>query len=212
MRHLLARIAFAVPLAIVAVACSSTTNTTSSGGTSGTSGTAPDNDGGSSDTGTPEAAAPFALTSTVVTEGASLQAAQTCNGADTSPDLAWGPGPEGTKSYAIVLNDQTLDFLHAIIYDIPATTLALPANVDRAYEPTKVPGAHQNESFRKGRFGYAGPCPPKPNEDKYEFVLYALKVDKLANVTKTSALADTQAEIEKQKLGSVKLVGKYKQP
>lgn len=190
-------------------ACSSTTvtNTTPDSGTT----TSGDDAGGGEEAGA-EAAAPFALTSTSLTEGATINAAQTCNGADTSPDLAWGPGPEGTKSYAVVLNDQSFEFLHSIIYDIPAATLSLPANVDRAHQPTKVAGAKQNESFRKGRFGYAGPCPPKPNENTYEFVLYALKVDKLSSVTQTSTLAATFAELEKQKLATVKLTGKYKQP
>ncbi|MBS2019581.1 MAG: YbhB/YbcL family Raf kinase inhibitor-like protein [Deltaproteobacteria bacterium] len=192
------------------IACSSTTVTNSASD----AGTTPGEDGGATeDAGTtPEASAPFALTSSVLTEGATMNAAQTCNGADQSPDLAWGPGPEGTKSYAIVLNDQTLDFLHSIIYDIPASVTSIPGAVDRAFEPTKVPGAKQNESFRRGRFGYAGPCPPKPNEDTYELVLYALKVDKLSGLTNKSTLADTLAELEKQKLATTKLTGKYKQP
>lgn len=199
----------AVLLVAALAACSSTT-VTNSAPDSGTG--TPGEDGGNEDGGTPEAAAPFKLTSTALTEGATMNAAQTCNGADQSPDLSWGPGPEGTKSYAIVLNDQTLDFLHSVIYDIPATTTSIPGNVDRAFEPTKVPGARQNESFRKGRFGYAGPCPPKPNEDTYEFVLYALKVDKLSNLTNKSTLAEAFDELEKQKLATTKLTGKYKQP
>lgn len=192
------------------VACSSTTTTNASD--SGTATPTEDSGGGGSEDAGAEAAAPFALTSTAFAEGATLPAAHTCNGADQSPDLAWGPGPEGTKSYAIVLNDQTLDYLHSVIYDIPAGTLSLPANVDRAHEPTKVSGAKQNESFRKGRFGYAGPCPPKPKEDTYEFVLYALKVDKLANLTNTSTLAEAVEELDKQKLSTTKLTAKYKQP
>lgn len=192
------------------VACSSTTVTNTPD--SGTGTPTEDSGGGGTEDAGAEAAAPFALTSTSFTEGATLPAAHTCNGVDQSPDLAWGPGPEGTKSYAIVLNDQTLDYLHSVIYDIPATTLSLPGNVDRAHEPTKVPGAKQNESFRKGRFGYAGPCPPKPKEDTYELVLYALKVDKLTNLTDKSTLAEAVEELEKQKLSTTKLTAKYKQP
>ena len=140
-----------------------------------------------------------------------FQADNTCTGKDESPDLTWGPGPEGTKSYAIVMNDQTLDFLHGVTFDIPVDTLSLPAAMDRAFAATKAP-VKQAESYRKGRFGYAGPCAPKPNTDVYEFVLYALDVETLPNVTQTSTRADVEAEVKKHVVGSTKLTGKYKQP
>src|SRR5690242_16800279 len=140
MRITLTVVGFSVFVA-AAAACSSTTVANNNPQDAAAPGD--DAGGGTDGTVTPEAAAPFALTSTTVTEGQTLNAAYTCNGADQSPDLAWGPGPEGTKSYAIILNDQTLDFLHAAIYDIPASTLSVPSGVDRAFEPTKVPGAKQ---------------------------------------------------------------------
>lgn len=202
-----------VASAALAAACS--TSVVSNGaGDSGVAATpSGDSGGGGGDGGADSApAAPFELTSSVLTEGEMFQADNTCTGKDESPDLAWGPGPEGTKSYAIVMNDQTLDFLHGVTFDIPATTLALPAAVDRAFEPTKVPGAKQAESYRKGRFGYSGPCAPKPNTDVYEFVLYALDVETLPNVTQTTARGDVETEIKKHVVGTTKLTGKYKQP
>lgn len=157
-------------------------------------------------------AAPFKLTSKMLAEGATFDKVNSCNGAETSPDFAWGPGPEGTKSYAIVFNDETLDFLHGVTYDIPATVNALPAAIENKYEPSEVPGMKQSLSYKTGRYGYAGPCAPKPNEDTYEFVLYALKVETLAGLTDKSTRAAVETEVKKQMLKSTKLKGKYKQP
>jgi len=204
--------AISMVAALSLAACSSTTTTTSGTGQTDGGGTPGDDSGaGPADAGA-EAAAPFTLTSTALEEGAMFKADNTCTGKDVSPDLAWGPGPDGTKSYAIVFNDQTLDFLHGVTYDIPATTLALPAEVDNAYEPTKAPGVKQTLSFRSNLYGYAGPCAPKPNTDVYEFVLYALDVETLPNMTKTTTRGAAEIEIKKHVLGSTKLTGKYKQP
>lgn len=212
------RTSLAIALASLALAgagfaCSSTTTSTSSGDDAGG---AADPDAGSGEvedsSTTPEAAAPFKLTSTALAEGATFKTENSCNGANKSPDLSWGPGPEGTKSYAIVFNDESLGFLHGVTYDIPVTTTSAPAGVDNVYEPTKLPGAKQTLSYLTNRYGYAGPCAPKPNEDTYEFVLYALDVETLPGMTKTTTRADAEAEVVKHSLKSTKLTGKYKQP
>jgi Raf kinase inhibitor-like YbhB/YbcL family protein len=189
--------AFLLLLGLVTVACSSSTELVKN------------TDAGALDTGTP--AAPFELKSTAFESGAALPALYTCNGKDVSPPLAWGPGPEGTRSYAIVVNDTSFKFLHAIIYDIPATTLALPENVEKKAQPAEPAGSRQVKSFRMA-FGYAGPCPPKPRENTYEFVLYAVGAASLTAITDASTLQAAEAEIKKNALGSVGLTATYKQP
>ena len=195
----------------VIAACSSTTTSSSSGGAPDGGGTTEDA-GGEPDAGEGEdsaTAAPFALTSTALAEGATIAVNNTCTGTNLSPPLAWGHGPDGTKSYAIVLNDTTIDFLHAIIYDIPESVTALPANVQKVYAPTSPAGAHQTKNY-KGTFGYAGPCPT--TEHVYEFVLYALDVAALPDVTQDVALADAETAIKAHSLGKTRLTGKYKKP
>ncbi len=196
-------------------ACSSTTVTrvTESADSSvADGGTAAEDGSAEEDSATPEPAKPFALTSTALTEGATFAVDNTCTGADEQPDLSWGPGPEGTKSYAIVFNDKTINFVHGVTYDIPPTLTALPAAVENEYLPKKAPGAKQSLSFRTGLYGYAGPCAPKPREDVYEFILYALDVETLPNLTKTSTRDEAADEVKKHVLKTVKLTGKYKQP
>jgi Raf kinase inhibitor-like YbhB/YbcL family protein len=194
------------------VACSSSETSSTSGGTADGGATDPDSATGDPDSGAAEdsaTAAPFTLTSTALAEGATFPVDNTCTGTNLSPPLAWGPGPAGTLSYAIVLNDTTIDFLHAIIYDIPASEAALPANVEQVYAPKAPAGAHQTKNY-KGAFGYAGPCPTTLHV--YEFVLYALDVATLPGVTQNVTLADAETAIKAHSLGTTKLTGQYKKP
>jgi Raf kinase inhibitor-like YbhB/YbcL family protein len=207
--------------AALIVACSSSAAPSTPAGTSGVDGggAGADSDSSSaaatdgSTTGDPDAAAvdgataAFALTSTAIAEGASFPAENTCSGANTSPPLSWTAGPAGTKSYAIVLNDTTINFLHFIVYDIPSSVVALPAALEAAYAPAAPAGAHETKSY-KNAFGYAGPCPPV--EHVYEFVLYALDVATLPGVTQNVALADAETAIKAHELASTKLTAKYK--
>jgi Raf kinase inhibitor-like YbhB/YbcL family protein len=214
------RLASAVFFAAALIgACSSSSDPSAPGGTSGgIDGAAADPDSSSTSadggtTGDPDSstseggAAAFALTSSAIAEGASFPPENTCSGANTSPPLSWTAGPAGTKSYAFVLNDTTISFLHFIVYDIPANVTALPASLEAAYAPAAPVGAHETKSY-KGTFGYAGPCPPV--EHVYELVLYALDVAALPGVTQDVSLADAQTAIKAHSLGSAKLTAKYK--
>ena len=208
------RTLFAASLALAlgaasVTACSSTSTAVPSG--------QPEADGGSSsggetdeDAGATTPAGPMTLTSTAFEDGDELPPVHSCEGEDgkkdVSPPLAWTPGPEGTLSYAIVFVDATTDFLHSAIYDIPADVTSLPQGLAAKYELSKPAGAKQSLSY-KGTPGYAGPCPQNAHE--YEFVLYALGVDKVDGLTKDSKVADAEKAIKKAKLASTKLTLKF---
>lgn len=147
-------------------------------------------DGGASEAAADAASGPMTLTSPTFKEGGAFPKESTCDGPDTSPALAWTPGPAGTKSYAIAFNDKTIAYLHGVMYDIPATTTSLPANVEKAYLPSNAPGAKQTKSFRATVTGYAGPCARAPSTHTYEFVLYALSVETLAGATEQSTRSE----------------------
>ncbi|MCA9585865.1 MAG: YbhB/YbcL family Raf kinase inhibitor-like protein [Myxococcales bacterium] len=166
---------------------------------------------GGSDASADAAAGPMTLTSPEFTEGGAFPKASTCDGADTSPALTWTPGPAGTKSYAIAFNDVTISYLHGVMYDIPATTTALPANVEKAYAPSNAPGAKQTKSFRSTVTGYAGPCARAPSTHTYEFILYALSVETLAGATEQSTRDQVFDLIDKKPivLATTRLTGTY---
>jgi phosphatidylethanolamine-binding protein (PEBP) family uncharacterized protein len=112
----------------------------------------------------------------------------------TSPAISWTAGPSGTKSYALVLKDLAVigrndpsspDYnkgFHYVMWDIPPTTMSLPAGMMGGYVSTDVTGALQWSNFNN--YAYFGPCPnydptmPTNWNDTYAFTLYALPFDK----------------------------------
>lgn len=227
MRNLLRLVLAASSVAVFVVACSTSdtpgpgANDIDSGGSAADSGGShPDSsttlpDGATPDarvdaSTSPDAATAFTLTSTAFVEGASIPAEDTCDGTNVSPPFVWTTGPAGTKSYGVVLTDKSNNLIHSVIYDIPASILALPAGVQKAYAPTTPAGAHQTKPGFGGGFGYAGPCPPV--EHVYEFALYALDVGVLPGADMTTTTPAADALIKAHSLGSTKLTGKYQRP
>ena len=106
------------------------------------------------------------LTSSAFTDGGAIPAEHTCDGADTSPPLAWTDVPDGVEAFALVVTDPDAGgFVHWVLADIPGEVRELPAGEGDAIG---VPGAN---GF--GDAGWGGPCPPS-GQHRYEFRLYAL--------------------------------------
>lgn len=104
-----------------------------------------------------------------------LGKAYTCAGAGTSPEMLWGAPPAGTRRLALVVTDLDspfgYDFVHWVVYDIPATDRALPAGFGAQRTPPRGIQRGRNDD---GREGYVPPCPPGSASHRYDFVLYAL--------------------------------------
>jgi len=118
----------------------------------------------------------FTLTSPAFVHRAAIPQSHTCDGADTSPPLAWTEPPNETRSLALIVDDPDAPvgtWVHWVLYNLPPTTRALPAHL-----PTveRLPdGSHQGvNDFR--RMGYGGPCPPAGPAHRYFFKLYALDI------------------------------------
>lgn len=148
--------------------------TTSAGGSTGTGGS------GGATTSSTNAGGAFmlSLTSPSLTEGGMFAADNTCAGLNVSPELDWTAGPSETKSYAIVLKDTSNNLVHSAIWDIPAASLSLPADVDKDEYPADVPGARQAKAYDDATYGYLGPC-PNGQAHNYRFTIYALNVPTL---------------------------------
>src|SRR5512146_1077874 len=103
----------------------------------------------------------------------------TCDGPDISPPLAWSGVPAGAKSLALIVDDPDAPdpaaprttWVHWVLYNIPATTTALP----EALAPRAMPTGTRDGRNDWGRTGYGGPCPPI-GRHRYLFKLYALDV------------------------------------
>ena len=63
------------------------------------------------------------LTTTAFEPGGDIPAVHTCDGADTSPALAWEGAPRATKSFALIVDDPDApagDWVHWVIFANPS--------------------------------------------------------------------------------------------
>ena len=116
---------------------------------------------------------PLQVFSSAFAEGGSIPPLHTCSGADVSPALEWNGVPEGTRSFALIMEDPDAPmgtWIHWLLFDIPG-------NLRTLAQGTKQVGVTGTNSF--GRLGYGGPCPPPGRAHRYYFRLYALSVERL---------------------------------
>jgi phosphatidylethanolamine-binding protein (PEBP) family uncharacterized protein len=131
----------------------------------------------------------FVLTSSKIVTDMEMSADFTCAGDAHSPPLAWTGAPAGTMSFAMVFVDTTIinanmmdtRGYHSAIWDIPASTMALPENLPVGAMLTTPVMARQ---FNPLRAAYLGPCPNNGAlpADTYEFRLFALPVATLTGL------------------------------
>ena len=133
----------------------------------------------------------------------------TCFGQNISPALAWTNPPPGTQSFALFFTDLDINFEHSAIWDIGMDLTGLPEDVDKQMMPADVPGASQAQSYA-GWHGYAGPCPGSMHT--YRWILYAIDVATLPEITTGSSLEDVQAAFEAHAIESVTLDGNFTPP
>jgi len=150
----------------------------------------------------------FELTSTAFSQGEPIPARYSCDGEDISPPLSWSDPPEGTLSFALIMDDPdapvgTWD--HWILFNIPAGRRELPENA-----PIEAKNQDPDAIFvgrnSWGRVGYGGPCPPSGTH-RYFFKLYALNttLGLLPGATKGELLKGMEGYI----LAQTELIGTY---
>jgi Raf kinase inhibitor-like YbhB/YbcL family protein len=142
--------------------------------------------------------------------GGEIPARYTCEGDDVSPPLAWSDPPEGTKSFALIVDDPDapdpkapkMTWVHWVLYDLPSDARELPEGV----AARALPRGTRIGSNDWKRQDYGGPCPPI-GRHRYFHKLYAL--DRVL----PDLGAATKAELEKAMQGHVlaraELVGTY---
>lgn len=121
----------------------------------------------------PAAGADLNLTASSFRANGEIPARFSCDGDDTSPALSWSDPPAATKTFALAMIDPDAsggNFVHWIIYDLPASTRSLPEGVAQGADAA---GGHQGTNGF-GNLGYNGPCPPPGNGHRYVFHLFAL--------------------------------------
>ncbi len=148
----------------------------------------------------------FSLTSPVFADGGPIPTRHTCDGENRSPTLTWSDVPEGTRSFALIVDDPDAPagtFTHWVLHDIPVDVRELSENV-----PDATPGVSGRNSFLET--GYGGPCPPPRDEThRYRFVLHALDTESLG-LSNGASREEVEARMSGHVLATAQLVGKYR--
>jgi Raf kinase inhibitor-like YbhB/YbcL family protein len=118
----------------------------------------------------------FTLESSAFVPGGEIPAEFTCEGASTSPALAWDEPPEGTRSFALLVDDPdapdpaapTRVVVHWLLYNIGPEARELAAGAGNGAESVAMDALNV-----RNKPGYIGPCPPI-GRHRYFFNLYAL--------------------------------------
>jgi Raf kinase inhibitor-like YbhB/YbcL family protein len=146
--------------------------------------------------------AKLSLISDAFKNGQPIPTQFTCDGADQTPVLRWGAPPEGTKSFALVIDDPDAPsgtFRHWGVFDIPASA--------RSIGDGKHIGSEVTNDF--GKPGYGGPCPPKGHgPHHYHFKLFALNVEKLG-LSPNAKVVDVEKAAQQHAIAEGELVGTY---
>jgi Raf kinase inhibitor-like YbhB/YbcL family protein len=154
-------------------------------------------------------AMPLKLTSTAFTPSGSIPSRYTCEGADASPPLEWSGAPDGTRTFALIVDDPDAPdpakpqrvYVHWVLYNISSSISKLAENAAKGGLPQ---GAAQG-SNDWGKQTYGGPCPPI-GRHRYFFKLYALDAQlSLSNPTKAQLEQAMQGHV----LGTTELIGTY---
>jgi len=130
------------------------------------------------------------LSSLAFREGSKIPAKYSCQGEDVSPALHWGEPPQGTRSFALIMDDPDAPggvFTHWVLLNVPLDTRDLPEAVPAQ---AQLPDRSLQGKNDFGRTGYGGPCPPPGSAHRYRFTLYALDrmLDLKTGVTKKQLL------------------------
>ena len=135
-------------------------------------------------------------------------------GQDVSPPLQWSNPPAGTRSFVITCIDldarlDARNFVHWVVYDIPANLSGLPENVPKQPQP-QVNGAQvkQGQNDLDG-VGYGGPAPPPGETHRYQFTVYALSVDTL-NLPAGANLQQVTQAMQGKILATATLTGTFR--
>lgn len=149
------------------------------------------------------------LRSNAFNPGGPISATYTCEGEDISPPLHWERAPEGTKSFALIVDDPDapdpvapkMTWVHWVVYNIPPDVTSLVEG-GRDLPKDAVQGLNDWK-----RTGYGGPCPPI-GRHRYFFKLYALDtvLRNLIHPTKKTIETAMKGHI----LAQAELVGTYR--
>jgi len=152
----------------------------------------------------------FRISSPAFAPNGTIPSKYTCEGADISPPLEWSGAPDGTRSFALIVDDPDAPdpakpqrvYVHWVVYNIPVTAAKLAENA----ASTGLPHGAMHGTNDWGKQTYGGPCPPI-GRHRYFFKLYALDAELkgLNNPTK----AQLEKAMKGHALENTQVIGTY---
>ena len=155
-----------------------------------------------------QAGGTFTLTSPAASDGGSLPAEYTCDGAGSSIALSWWNAPSGTREFALMMTtlpgDGTTKW-NWVLYAIPVSATGLAKNSSGVGTPGVGSDGPQA--------AYQPPCSQGPGAKLYTFTLYALSASPSlpASASQVTGVVLTSA-IATRTLGSASLKLSYTRP
>ena len=148
----------------------------------------------------------LSISSPAFANGGSIPIKYTCDGQDISPSLSWSPGPAGTQSYTLVMDDPDAQgtFAHWVVYNIPGNVTSLNEHMTSIGQLDDGTMQGKN-SF--GGIGYGGPCPPAGKPHHYRFRVYAL--DSVLSLSPGASMGEVMNAISGHITAEGELVGVY---
>jgi Raf kinase inhibitor-like YbhB/YbcL family protein len=140
------------------------------------------------------------VTSSAFAANGAIPADYTCDGAQTSPPLAWSNVPKNARAIAILVEDPDAPngaFTHWLVTGIAPATTSLAAGA-------KLPEGAMQAKNGKGETGYSAPCPPGGRHRSF-FHVYALDTTIPGPATKEDFLASIDGHV----LAEGQLIGVY---
>ena len=138
-------------------------------------------------------------------ENAEIPDKFTKDGGNVSPELTWSSVPEGTRSFALVVEDPDAPsgtFRHWAIYDIPGDRMGLKQGED-----VSAFGAGVNDF---GNTRYDGPQPPRGHGiHHYHFRLAALDIDHVGGLSGDASAVNVWDKIQPHLIEEAETVGIY---
>jgi Raf kinase inhibitor-like YbhB/YbcL family protein len=133
----------------------------------------------------------------------------TCDGGESSPELAWTAPPPATKSFALIVVDRDspfgYSFVHWVLYDIPAEKRELAEGLPKQ---DQLPDGSRQGQNDFDKIGYAGPPCPPAGEHRYVFALYAL--DSRLNLPAGATRKQVENTLKDHILARGELIGRYR--
>ena len=155
------------------------------------------------------------VSSPAFVEGGTIPPAYSAYDQNASPALRWTAGPEGTQSYALLMEDPDvkgtpLPVIHWVVWNIPAHVQSLREGLetlDRLEDPM---GLRQGPNT-PGTVGYKGPR-PAAGDSPHHYHIQIFAVDRKLDLPPGAKRDDLLAALQGHVLASGELLGLFARP